>query len=124
MSPIVSLREVHKTFGANPVLKGVSFEVNKGEMIAIIGASGSGKSTALRCMDRLETIDSGSIEVAGIRVDDPAVDLKQLRREVGIVFQSYNLFPHRTVLQNVSMAPIQVLGRDRQIGRASCRERV
>ena len=104
MSPIVSLREVHKTFGANPVLKGVSFDVNKGEMIAIIGASGSGKSTALRCMDRLETIDSGSIEVAGIRVDDPAVDLKQLRREVGIVFQSYNLFPHLTVEANIMLA--------------------
>ena len=66
MSPIVSLREVHKTFGANPVLKGVSFEVNKGEMIAIIGASGSGKSTALRCMDRLETIDSGSITLGAM----------------------------------------------------------
>ncbi|MFX5709987.1 ATP-binding cassette domain-containing protein, partial [Acinetobacter baumannii] len=82
-----------KSFGDNQVLKGVSFEVARGEMIAIIGASGSGKSTALRCIDRLETIDSGSIEVAGILVDDPQVDLHRLRREVGIVFQSYNLFP-------------------------------
>ncbi|MBS7780370.1 amino acid ABC transporter ATP-binding protein [Acidovorax sp. CCYZU-2555] len=119
MSPIVSLREVHKTFGANPVLKGVSFEVNKGEMIAIIGASGSGKSTALRCMDRLETIDSGSIEVAGIRVDDPAVDLKQLRREVGIVFQSYNLFPHLTVEANIMLALRHVKRQTRDQARAT-----
>ncbi|MEG1769998.1 MAG: amino acid ABC transporter ATP-binding protein, partial [Comamonas sp.] len=119
MSPIVSLREVHKTFGANPVLKGVSFEVNKGEMIAIIGASGSGKSTALRCMDRLETIDSGSIEVAGIRVDDPAVDLKQLRREVGIVFQSYNLFPHLTVEANIMLALRHVKHQAREQARAT-----
>ncbi|MEG0003345.1 MAG: amino acid ABC transporter ATP-binding protein [Comamonas sp.] len=119
MSPIISLREVHKTFGSNPVLKGVSFEVNKGEMIAIIGASGSGKSTALRCMDRLETIDSGSIEVAGIRVDDPGVDLRQLRREVGIVFQSYNLFPHLTVEANIMLALRHVKRHSREQARAS-----
>jgi polar amino acid transport system ATP-binding protein len=82
----------------------VSFEVNKGEMIAVIGASGSGKSTALRCIDRLETIDQGQIEVCGIRVDDPKVDLHLLRREVGIVFQSYNLFPHLTVEENIMLA--------------------
>ena len=76
---IVKLDQVYKSFGSNQVLKGVSFEVAKGEMIAIIGASGSGKSTALRCIDRLETIDQGSIEVCGIRVDSPTVDLKQLR---------------------------------------------
>ena len=103
-SPIVRLDQVYKSFGANQVLKGVSFEVAKGEMIAIIGASGSGKSTALRCIDRLEVIDRGSIEVCGIRVDDPAVDLKRLRLEVGIVFQSYNLFPHLTVQENIMLA--------------------
>ena len=97
MSAIVKLDEVYKSFGSNPVLKGVSFEVAKGEMIAVIGASGSGKSTALRCIDRLETIDEGTIEVCGIRVDDPKVDLHRLRLEVGIVFQSYNLFAHLTV---------------------------
>ena len=105
---IVRLDQVYKSFGDNQVLKGVSFEVARGEMIAIIGASGSGKSTALRCIDRLETIDSGSIEVAGIRVDDPQVDLHRLRREVGIVFQSYNLFPHLTVLQNIALGPTAV----------------
>ena len=104
MSAIVKLDEVYKSFGSNPVLKGVSFEVAKGEMIAVIGASGSGKSTALRCIDRLETIDEGSIEVCGIRVDDPKVDLHRLRLEVGIVFQSYNLFAHLTVQDNIVLA--------------------
>ncbi|SAL39079.1 amino acid ABC transporter ATP-binding protein [Caballeronia cordobensis] len=104
MSAIVKVGEIHKSFGSNHVLKGVSFEVNKGEMIAVIGASGSGKSTALRCIDRLETIDKGEIEVCGIRVDDPKVDLHLLRREVGIVFQSYNLFPHLTVEENIMLA--------------------
>ncbi len=104
MSPIVKLDQVHKSFGSNHVLKGVSFEVTPGEMIAIIGASGSGKSTALRCIDRLETIDKGTIEVCGIRLDDPKVDLHKLRREVGIVFQSYNLFPHLTVEENIMLA--------------------
>ncbi|WP_158903750.1 amino acid ABC transporter ATP-binding protein [Burkholderia sp. L27(2015)] len=104
MSAIVKLDEVYKSFGSNPVLKGVSFEVAKGEMIAVIGASGSGKSTALRCIDRLETIDEGTIEVCGIRVDDPKVDLHQLRLEVGIVFQSYNLFAHLTVEENIVLA--------------------
>ncbi|SAL24316.1 amino acid ABC transporter ATP-binding protein [Caballeronia arvi] len=104
MSAIVKVGEIHKSFGSNHVLKGVSFEVNKGEMIAVIGASGSGKSTALRCIDRLETIDEGQIEVCGIRVDDPKVDLHLLRREVGIVFQSYNLFPHLTVEENIMLA--------------------
>jgi polar amino acid transport system ATP-binding protein len=101
---IVKLDHVYKSFGSNQVLKGVSFEVAKGEMIAIIGASGSGKSTALRCIDRLEVIDKGAIEVCGIRVDSPQVDLKQLRLEVGIVFQSYNLFPHLTVQENIMLA--------------------
>ena len=104
MSAIVKLDEVYKSFGSNPVLKGVSFEVAKGEMIAVIGASGSGKSTALRCIDRLETIDEGTIEVCGIRVDDPKVDLHRLRLEVGIVFQSYNLFAHLTVQENIVLA--------------------
>ena len=104
MSAIVKVDDIHKSFGSNHVLKGVSFEVNKGEMIAVIGASGSGKSTALRCIDRLETVDQGQIEVCGIRVDDPKVDLHLLRREVGIVFQSYNLFPHLTVEENIMLA--------------------
>ncbi|MBU6502143.1 MAG: amino acid ABC transporter ATP-binding protein [Burkholderiaceae bacterium] len=104
MLPIIKLDRVCKSFGSNQVLKGVSFEVDKGEMIAIIGASGSGKSTALRCIDRLEVIDEGSIEVCGIRVDSPTVNLRELRQDVGIVFQGYNLFPHLTVEENIVLA--------------------
>jgi polar amino acid transport system ATP-binding protein len=104
MSAIVKLDDVYKRFGSNQVLQGVSFEVSKGEMIAVIGASGSGKSTALRCIDRLETIDQGTIEVCGIRVDAPDVDLRKLRLDVGIVFQSYNLFAHLTVQENIMLA--------------------
>jgi polar amino acid transport system ATP-binding protein len=114
MSPIVKLDQVCKSFGANQVLKGVSFAMAKGEMVALIGASGSGKSTALRCIDRLEVIDEGSIEVCGMRVDSPTVNLPQLRRDVGIVFQSYNLFPHLTVEENIVLAlrHVKKLARD------------
>ena len=105
MSIVVELKDVHKSFGANQVLKGVSFAVNKGQVVAIIGQSGSGKSTALRCMDRLEVIDSGEIDVCGHKLHDPNIDLRTLRTDVGIVFQSYNLFPHLTVEQNVMLAP-------------------
>ena len=104
VGPIVRLDHVYKRFGSNQVLEGISFEVARGEMIAIIGASGSGKSTALRCIDRLEKIDKGTIEVCGLRVDSPDIDLHRLRREVGIVFQSYNLFPHLNVQENIMLA--------------------
>ena len=105
MNPIVELQDVHKRFGVNHVLKGVSFAIPKGQVTAIIGKSGSGKSTALRCIDRLEVIDSGRIQVCGHAVHASDVDLRQLRQDVGIVFQSYNLFPHMTVEQNVTLAP-------------------
>ena len=113
MSSIVNLEGVHKSFGSLNVLKGVSFQVKRGEVVAIIGRSGSGKSTALRCINRLEAIDSGHIEVCGHRVDDPALDLRSLRRDVGIVFQSYNLFPHLTVEENITLAPRAAKGRSR-----------
>ena len=108
-SPVVSLRDVQKSFGSLKVLDGVSFEVERGQVTAIIGRSGSGKSTALRCIDRLERIDGGEIVVCGHRVSDPDIDLRKLRLDVGIVFQSYNLFPHKTALQNIMMAPVTVL---------------
>jgi polar amino acid transport system ATP-binding protein len=104
MTTVVQLENVHKRFGANEVLRGVNFEVRKGEVVAIIGQSGSGKSTALRCINHLETIDTGRIVVCGHELGDPKLSLKQLRRDVGIVFQSYNLFPHLTVEQNISLA--------------------
>jgi polar amino acid transport system ATP-binding protein len=107
-SPIVSLKEVHKSFGALKVLDGVSFSVERGEVLAIVGRSGSGKSTALRCIDRFEKIDSGEIRVCDHRVDDPKVDLRALRQDIGIVFQSYNLFPHLTIEENIALAPCSV----------------
>jgi polar amino acid transport system ATP-binding protein len=116
-SPVVALREVHKSFGAVQVLKGVSFEVERGQVTAIIGRSGSGKSTALRCIDRLETIDRGEITVCGHRVDQPGIDLKSLRLDVGIVFQSYNLFPHLTIEDNITLAPRAAKGLSRPMAR-------
>jgi len=110
--PLLVLRDVHKSFGATSVLRGISLSVAKSEIICLIGPSGSGKSTLLRCVNALVPIDSGSIRGGGIEVNDPALDEVTLHRRVGIVFQSYNLFPHRTVLQNIMMAPIQVLKED------------
>jgi polar amino acid transport system ATP-binding protein len=104
---------VHKSFAAIEVLKGVSFDVAKGEVVCIIGPSGSGKSTLLRCINALIPIERGSILVEGQEVHDSGVDKLALRRKVGMVFQQYNLFPHKTALQNVMMAPIHVLKQDR-----------
>jgi polar amino acid transport system ATP-binding protein len=111
--PLVEMRDVHKTFGALEVLKGISLNVMKREVICIIGPSGSGKSTLLRCVNALVPIDSGSILVEGQEVNDPKLDKLALRRKVGMVFQQYNLFPHRTALDNIMMAPIHVLKRDK-----------
>ena len=111
--PLVVLRDVQKRFGASPVLCGISFQVACGETACIIGPSGSGKSTLLRCINALVPICSGSIQVNGREVNAPRVDKLALRRDVGIVFQQYNLFPHRTALQNVTMAQVHVLGRQR-----------
>ncbi|MFD1577696.1 amino acid ABC transporter ATP-binding protein [Ramlibacter ginsenosidimutans] len=110
---VIQLENVHKSFGALKVLDGVSFSVNKGEVFAIIGRSGSGKSTALRCIDRLERIDQGRIRVCGHEVSDARLDLRQLRRDVGIVFQSYNLFPHLTAAENIALAPRHSKGKTR-----------
>ena len=107
--PIVSLKKVHKSFGSLEVLKGVSFDVMKGEVICIIGPSGSGKSTLIRCINGLNDIQDGSITVQGKKVHDPNLDKLELRKKVGMVFQQYNLFPHKTALQNVMMAPLKVL---------------
>ncbi len=107
--PIVSLKDVRKSFGSLEVLKGVSFDVMKGEVICIIGPSGSGKSTLIRCINGLNDIQDGSITVQGKEVHDPNLDKLELRKKVGMVFQQYNLFPHKTALQNVMMAPLKVL---------------
>ena len=109
MSPVVELEAVCKRFGAVSVLEGVSFQVRQGSVEAIIGRIGSGKSTALRCINRLETIDEGRIRVCGQEVTSPRLDVNRLHRDVGIVFQSYNLFPHLTAEENVMLAPRLVL---------------
>ena len=112
---IVSIRDVHQSFGAVEVLKGVSMEVPKGNVVCIIGPSGSGKSTLLRCINGLVPINAGSIRVANFDVDKLRSDKEKiaLRKEVSIVFQQYNLFPHKTALENVMMAPIHVLKEDK-----------
>lgn len=120
--PIVRIAQVSKAYGAVAVLRDVSLDVMKGEVVCIIGPSGSGKSTLLRCINALVPVSSGSIQVEGQEVNDPKLDKLALRRKVGMVFQQYNLFPHRTVLQNVMMAPVHVLRRDK--GEAEERARV
>jgi len=117
-TPIVSLKDVYKRFGATQVLNGVNFEVERGTVTVIIGRSGSGKSTALRCINRLEQIDRGEITVCGHRVDSPSVSLKALRLDIGIVFQQYNLFPHLTVEQNIMLGPRLA----RSVSKADARE--
>jgi len=110
--PIVCLADVNQSFGDTQVIKGISFDVAKGEVICIIGPSGSGKSTLLRCINGLIEIDSGSIKVKDMEVHAPHLDKLALRKLVGMVFQQYNLFPHKTALQNIMMAPIHVLRQD------------
>jgi polar amino acid transport system ATP-binding protein len=111
--PIISIRDVRKAFGDVEVLKDVSFDVMKGEVVCVIGPSGSGKSTLLRCINALIPINSGSIQVEGQEVHVPKLDKLALRRKVGMVFQQYNLFPHKTALENVMMAPVHVLKQDK-----------
>ena len=106
--PIVSLKDVHKSFGDLEVLKGISFDVKNGAVICIIGPSGSGKSTLIRCINALNNINSGSIKVHGREVHDPKLDKLELRKKVGMVFQQFNLFPHLSVIDNISLAPIWV----------------
>ena len=119
--PMVSIRNVHKSFGDLEVLKGVSLDVMKGEVICIIGPSGSGKSTLIRCINALNDFQQGSILVEGQEVNDPHLNKLELRKKVGMVFQQYNLFPHKTALQNVMMAPVRVLKQDKATAEANAR---
>lgn len=105
---LVEIRNVTKRYGAFTVLDDVSLDIEQGEIISIIGRSGSGKSTLLRCINGLEQIQGGSITVDGVRLGDPSTDLRKLRQQVGIVFQSYNLFPHLSVARNITLAPTVV----------------
>jgi len=112
MEPIIKIKDVHKHFGTVEALKGVSLEVQKGEVVVVIGPSGSGKSTMLRCINRLEEFDEGSIVVDGIPLDT-AENINAVRTEVGMVFQQFNLFPHLSVLENVMLAQKIVRKRDK-----------
>ncbi len=105
---MIQLEQVHKHFGHLKVLNGVDLEVVQGEVIVIIGPSGSGKSTMLRCINALEPIQKGRILVEGVDITDPKTDQNKIRQRIGMVFQSFNLFPHRTVVDNITMAPIKV----------------
>ena len=120
MSELLRVHGLHKSFDDLEVLRGIDLEVDTHEVVGLIGASGSGKSTLIRCMNLLEPIDAGTIVIDGIDVTAPGVDKDAIRRRVGIVFQSFNLFPHMTVLANVTLAPVKVLGlsRDEANGRA------
>lgn len=120
--PMVSAKDVHKSFGALEVLKGVSMDVMKGECVCIIGPSGSGKSTFIRCINALNDIQGGSITVEGQEVNDPNLDKLELRKKVGMVFQQYNLFPHKNAIENIMMAPVLVLKQDKDEVEARARE--
>ena len=109
----LEMQKVEKDFGSIKVLKGVDLDVNEHQVVCLIGPSGCGKSTLLRCINGLEAIQGGEIRLMDDRVSGPGVDLNQLRQNVGIVFQSFNLFPHMSVLENVTLAPIKVLNLDR-----------
>jgi len=109
----LEIRNVEKEFGPIKVLRGVNMEVNEHQVVCLIGPSGCGKSTLLRCINGLEKIQGGEIRLMDDRVSGPGVDLNRLRQNVGIVFQSFNLFPHMSVIENVTLAPIKVLGLNR-----------
>jgi ABC-type polar amino acid transport system ATPase subunit len=108
--PLVALRGVRKSFGDNVVLDDIDVSIARGEAIVVAGPSGSGKSTMLRCINGLESIDEGSITVDGDRIDTAGRGLATLRRDIGMVFQSFNLFPHMTVERNIMLAPVKVRG--------------
>ncbi|MFE1876262.1 amino acid ABC transporter ATP-binding protein [Streptomyces sp. NPDC059496] len=121
VEPLIELRDVNKHFGALHVLRDISLTVGRGEVVVVIGPSGSGKSTLCRAINRLETVESGTIRIDGEALPDEGKELARLRAEVGMVFQSFNLFAHKTVLANVSLAQVKVRGRKR--GEADRRSR-
>ncbi|UTM48920.1 amino acid ABC transporter ATP-binding protein [Glutamicibacter mysorens] len=115
----IQVKDLHKSFGSNNVLKGIDMDVREGEVVCVIGPSGSGKSTLLRCLNKLEDITSGKVVVDGFDVTDPKVDINEVRRHVGMVFQHFNLFPHMSVAENIMLAPVEL----KKMGKAEARER-
>lgn len=108
MATVIEARDVHKSFGKNEVLKGLSLAVEEGEVVVMIGPSGSGKSTFLRALNKLEEINSGEIAIDGQNINLPKVNIDKIREKVGMVFQHFNLFPHLTVMENMTLAPVQL----------------
>jgi len=119
---VIKIEDLHKSYGQNEVLKGISTEVKEKEVIAIIGPSGSGKSTFLRCLNLLEIPTSGKVTIAGDVLTDKGTNIMKIREEVGMVFQHFHLFPHKTVLENLTYAPINVKGMDKAVAIKSAEE--
>jgi ABC-type polar amino acid transport system ATPase subunit len=111
---MIRLEEVRKSFGPLEVLKGVNLEIDRGQVVVVIGPSGSGKSTMLRCMNGLEQVTAGHLYIEGTDITEPKTDINKVRQKIGMVFQSFNLFPHKTALQNVMLAPIKVQKKNRK----------
>jgi len=111
---VIEFRQVNKWFGSLHVLKDINLTIDAGNVVVVCGPSGSGKSTLIRCINRLETIQSGDIVVDGLSLADPGLDSAKLRANVGMVFQSFNLYPHMTVMQNLTLAPMKVKGLDKE----------
>ncbi|MFI0796128.1 amino acid ABC transporter ATP-binding protein [Micromonospora rubida] len=120
--PVLTCRSLRKSFAGHVVLDGLDLTVDEHRVVALIGASGSGKSTLLRCVNLLEELDDGTIELDGEDISDPRTDPDRVRRRIGMVFQSYNLFPHLSVLENVTLAPVRVHRRARAEAQAQARE--
>ncbi|WP_431027851.1 amino acid ABC transporter ATP-binding protein [Lysinibacillus sp. LZ02] len=105
---MIKVENLHKYFGKLEVLKGIDYEIKEKEVVCVIGPSGSGKSTFLRCLNLLEEVTDGAIYIEGVKINDPKTNINDIRTEVGMVFQQFNLFPHMTVLDNITMAPMQI----------------
>jgi polar amino acid transport system ATP-binding protein len=118
----ISLRGVHKSFGANSVLNGIDLDIAEGTVVSLIGPSGSGKSTLLRCVNLLEPIDDGEIFLDDIDISIPGFDANPVRRRIGMVFQNFNLFPHMSVQDNITLSPIRTLGVNKAVARAKAAE--
>jgi len=122
VDPIITIRNINKYFGTMKALDNISLDIYPGEKVVIIGPSGSGKSTLLRAINRLETIDNGTITVDGMNLYDSTNDINRIRMELGMVFQSFNLFPHKTVLKNLTLAPIKLKKTARALAEKNARE--
>ena len=116
---MIRIHNLTKSFGDNQVLKGISTEIADGEVVVVIGPSGSGKSTFLRCLNRLEEADGGEIIFEGVDINDKNTKIEKIREDMGMVFQSFNLFPHKTVMENITMAPVLVKGTDQKAAEAN-----